>query len=168
MSVPPFPAYSPRDKNRRVDALRPALDIALSPCPSSASRMRPLVRRRNHNAISTTHAPTVKRWPIILTQLIDHIYQKNHALTMSKEDPAEPASDAKIAEGKALIEKVSLLKSEMGRDRALPAIPDDHGLDIELYNRELVELASRGLGTWFTAPWLFAECAFCSYGMSLC
>lgn len=36
-------------------------------------------------------------------------------------------------------------------------IPDDGGPHIELYNTELEKLAANGKGTWFTAPWLYAE-----------
>ena len=36
-------------------------------------------------------------------------------------------------------------------------IPDDGGAYVELYNSQLDELAKDGRGTWFTAPWLYAE-----------
>ena len=46
----------------------------------------------------------------------------------------------------------------MGHDRALKPIPDDGGLDIESeYNAVLRGLEREGRGTWFGAPWLFAE-----------
>lgn len=37
------------------------------------------------------------------------------------------------------------------------SIPDDGEPSIELFNRELAALEAEGKGTWFTAPWLFAE-----------
>ena len=30
---------------------------------------------------------------------------------------------------------------------------------VEIYNTELARLTEQGKGTWFTAPWLYAECA---------
>ena len=36
-------------------------------------------------------------------------------------------------------------------------IPDDGGAFVELYNTQLEELAKANQGTWFTAPWLYAE-----------
>jgi len=64
----------------------------------------------------------------------------------------------RIEEGKGIIEKVSKLKYEMGRDRQLESIPDDGEPGIALYNTELQALAQDKRNTWFTAPWLFAEC----------
>jgi damage-control phosphatase, subfamily III len=64
----------------------------------------------------------------------------------------------KIVEGKQLIRSLSELKAEMSRDRPLRFIPDDRGVDISVYNNELQALITLELNTWFTAPWLFAEC----------
>lgn len=46
----------------------------------------------------------------------------------------------------------------MARDRILPPIPDDGGFDVPAYNAELEVLERNEKRTWFTAPWLFAEC----------
>lgn len=46
----------------------------------------------------------------------------------------------------------------MARDKILPLIPDDGGFDIPGYNAELEILEETSKRTWFTAPWLFAEC----------
>jgi len=46
----------------------------------------------------------------------------------------------------------------MSRDHPLRFIPDDRGVDISVYNDELQALINLELNTWFTAPWLFAEC----------
>ena len=58
----------------------------------------------------------VHRWPIILTKLIDHIHNVNHELTISHAD------EQRIEEGKVIIGKISKLKYEMARDRALECV----------------------------------------------
>jgi hypothetical protein len=55
----------------------------------------------------------VKRWPVILTTVIDSVYYENHELT-GVSDKAD-----KLEEGKALIATISRLKYDMARDRAL-------------------------------------------------
>ena len=79
---------------------------------------------------------------------------------------------AREAEGKKIIEALSRLKYEMARDRPLEwvilafqtsvligdrRVPDDGEAMVDVYNRELDSLTADGKGTWFTAPWLFAE-----------
>ena len=64
-----------------------------------------------------------KRWPIILTKLVDQVHRINHELTMKKESSLAGANwEAHIEEGKAIIEKVSKLKYEMARDRTLQCV----------------------------------------------
>ena len=55
----------------------------------------------------------VRRWPVILTSVIDSVYSENHELT------GLPEKADKLEEGKALIATVSRLKYAMARDRAL-------------------------------------------------
>ncbi|KAK0478781.1 DUF89 domain-containing protein [Armillaria novae-zelandiae] len=100
-----------------------------------------------------------KRWPIILTGIVNQLHLENHDLFVNSQ-PADgnDLQDAKLAEGKALIEKVSKLKYEMARDHVLEPLPQDGGSHIETYNTELERLAAASKNTWFTAPWLFAEC----------
>ncbi|VDB92404.1 unnamed protein product [Peniophora sp. CBMAI 1063] len=99
-----------------------------------------------------------ERWPIILTQVLDGVFRDNHASALEAGD--EPSQDfhEREAEGKRIIEALSKLKYEMGRDRELPAIPEDGEAMVETYNEELERLKAEGKGTWFTAPWLYAEC----------
>ena len=82
----------------------------------------------------------MKRWPIIITNIIDRVYRDNHdALSSAKNpsvkkpatgDDAEEDEDddeeldeeelkAKVEEGKAIIARASKLKYEMARDRPL-------------------------------------------------
>ena len=67
-----------------------------------------------------------------------------------------------VVEGQGIISKVSQLKYEMARDRELKPIESDGGPDVTGYNEALIGLANAGKGTWFTAPWLYAE-----YGLLL-
>ncbi|KAH9019181.1 hypothetical protein EDB85DRAFT_2075854 [Lactarius pseudohatsudake] len=94
----------------------------------------------------------IKRWPVILTTVIDSVYSVNHELTNLPDKKA-----AKLEEGKALIAAMSRLKYEMARDKPLEPIPADGEALIEEYNEELVRLEERGQNTWFTAPWFYAE-----------
>ncbi|KAG8903475.1 hypothetical protein FRC01_009185, partial [Tulasnella sp. 417] len=105
--------------------------------------------------------------PTIITNLIDCVYKANHDLTTTS--ATDDLVKKKIEEGKAIIEKASKLKYNMARDKALTLspivpfgfrnpIPDDGGPHVERYNTELERLSTNGKGTWFTAPWLYAEC----------
>ncbi|KIO17032.1 hypothetical protein M407DRAFT_18970, partial [Tulasnella calospora MUT 4182] len=98
---------------------------------------------------SFSYTTVVKRWPVIITNLIDCVYNANHDLTVtSTTSVTEDLVKKKIEEGKAIIETASKLNP----------IPDDGGPHVELYNTELEKLSANGKGTWFTAPWLYAEC----------
>ncbi|KAG6844510.1 hypothetical protein H0H87_006335 [Tephrocybe sp. NHM501043] len=107
-----------------------------------------------------SYQTVIKRWPIILTGVVDQVHRDCHVLSLEsqKEGAGESILDAKIIEGKTIIETISKLKYQMGRDHALESIPDDGEAHVEVYNKELDRLASLGQNTWFTAPWLFAEC----------
>ena len=39
-------------------------------------------------------------------------------------------------------------------------IPEDGDVDVDMYNAQLAELETTRQNTWFTAPWLYAECVF--------
>ncbi|RXW22785.1 hypothetical protein EST38_g3065 [Candolleomyces aberdarensis] len=106
----------------------------------------------------------IKRWPIIITNIIDELHNACHFLVLESQklegDAASPEKkvlEEKVAEGNGIVSKISKLKYEMARDRALEPIPDDGGSNREVFNKELEELASDRRNTWFTAPWLYAE-----------
>ncbi|KAI0632878.1 DUF89 domain-containing protein [Trametes polyzona] len=103
-----------------------------------------------------------KRWPVILTGIIDNIYTRNHELGISvrdKTDEAEKASvEEIIEEGKGIISKVGQVKYDMARDRPLLPIPDDGEPLVDVYNTELERLAEKQQNTWLTVPWLYSEC----------
>ncbi|ETW85861.1 hypothetical protein HETIRDRAFT_309837 [Heterobasidion irregulare TC 32-1] len=106
----------------------------------------------------------VKRWPVILTGIIDTVYRTNHDSSIEDlnvvdaSDDQIPKNEARITEGKVLIENFSRLKYQMGRDRPLEPVPEDGEPMVDIYNAELARLEKDGKNTWFTAPWLFAEC----------
>ncbi|TFK37640.1 hypothetical protein BDQ12DRAFT_685038 [Crucibulum laeve] len=107
-----------------------------------------------------SYETVVKRWPIIITGIIDHIHNICHdlALELQQDESEKVFLDAKLTEGKEIIGKISKLKYQMGRDHPLEPIPADGELHVNVYNSELDILAKDGRNTWFTAPWLFAEC----------
>ncbi|KAK7035393.1 Hairy/enhancer-of-split with YRPW motif protein 2 [Paramarasmius palmivorus] len=133
----PFPPYDPTDK--------------------SGSIWKPKLMMNDRRF---SYETVVKRWPIILTSIVDQLHRENHNLhlTLTGEAP-NPIIEKKVSEGKDIIEKVSKLKYEMARDHALVPIPQDGEPSVELYNSELDNLAKQSKNTWFTAPWLYAEYA---------
>jgi hypothetical protein len=60
-----------------------------------------------------SYETVVKRWPVILTTVIDSVYSENHELT------GVPDKADKLEEGKAVIATISRLKYDMVRDRVL-------------------------------------------------
>lgn len=71
-----------------------------------------------------SYETVVKRWPIILTGIIDTIYRIDHDISLSLSTAAGPGggtveSEERLSEGKGIIEKISRLKYDMARDRAL-------------------------------------------------
>ncbi|PCH42909.1 DUF89 domain-containing protein [Wolfiporia cocos MD-104 SS10] len=112
---------------------------------------------------SFAYETVLRRWPVILTNIIDTVYRLNHQLSTSIAKPELYDGDVaetqtKIQEGKNIIETISALKYRMARDRPLEPIPDDGEALTDVYNTELSRLTEQGKGSWFTAPWLYAEC----------
>ncbi|GAA5863437.1 hypothetical protein JCM8547_006980 [Rhodosporidiobolus lusitaniae] len=105
--------------------------------------------------ISFAYESTVKRWPIILTGVVDEVASVNHSLAHS----TSSEDQEKEREGKEVINRVGELIYEMRHDRELTPL-DASGLpdDIATYNSTLSALAEKGENKWFTSPWLFAEC----------
>jgi len=64
----------------------------------------------------------VKRWPVILTQIIDHLNRTNHELTLQINHEDEINVRQKIEEGKTIIQKIGTLKYKMGRDHAIECV----------------------------------------------
>jgi len=110
-----------------------------------------------------SYETVVKRWPIIITSVIDYLHRTCHSLSLEMKeidasDEEKQILNRKIKEGTAIIEKISKLKYEMARDHVLEPILEDGEPSVELYNDELSKLSENKKNTWFTAPWLYAEC----------
>ncbi|KAH6681699.1 hypothetical protein B0J14DRAFT_576974 [Halenospora varia] len=85
------------------------------------------------------------RWPVIITGAIDDVHKA----------VSETTDDAKRNEGKKIVEDLAKLKYELQHDRKLTPLPDDGQPDVAGYNKELEHL---GNPSWFSIPWLYAEC----------
>ncbi|POW20952.1 hypothetical protein PSHT_03024 [Puccinia striiformis] len=98
-----------------------------------------------------------KRWPKILTQVIDHLVDQNNQLLDQQSDSSSSDSDSDSL-------KLSLLRYEAARDKELsplesnPDYTEHQNLIITLYNQELSKSKAAGKSTWFTASWLLTEC----------
>ncbi|KAI0776814.1 hypothetical protein BD413DRAFT_610398 [Trametes elegans] len=102
----------------------------------------------------------IKRWPVILTGIIDNIYCRNHDLGISlpsKTEAEKAHVEEVIAEGKKIIADIGQIKYDMARDRPLPYIADDGEPLVDVYNKELDILAEKKKNTWLTVPWLYSE-----------
>lgn len=85
------------------------------------------------------------RWPTIITSAIDALYQASYALSYSSN---RSVADAKIDEAKAIVERLSKLKHDMGRDRPLEKIGNDGGDPTD----EFDSVVERNNWTWYSAP----------------
>jgi hypothetical protein len=74
---------------------------------------------------SLSYETVVKRWPIIITGVVDYLHNVCHMLSMEASEIADKDQEKeiflqkKVQEGTGIIEKVSKLKYEMARDRPL-------------------------------------------------
>ncbi|KII83842.1 hypothetical protein PLICRDRAFT_58283 [Plicaturopsis crispa FD-325 SS-3] len=101
------------------------------------------------------YTTVTRRWPVILTTVIDVLYSTNHNIALANEGKGD--GNVALDEGKAMIERISRLKYRMGRVNDLEPIERDGEPLVDEYNVELARLKEEGAGTWFSAPWLFAE-----------
>ncbi|KAJ6542625.1 hypothetical protein B0H19DRAFT_1171131 [Mycena capillaripes] len=97
------------------------------------------------------YTTVVHRWPVIITGVIGRMHRLSHEYEIEKE-----SLKLRIDEAKSIIEKISRLKDEMGRNYIMQPISSD-GEPAGIYNSELQRLAEASKNTWFTTPWLFAE-----------
>ncbi|KIM61255.1 hypothetical protein SCLCIDRAFT_1216160 [Scleroderma citrinum Foug A] len=114
---------------------------------------------------SFSYDTVARRWPIIITNIIDHVHRLVHDMAMEAQAQASDGNDdrvrniqLRIEEGKEIIAKASRLKYRMARDQELEKIPQDGEMYVDEYNAELEELAKAKKNTWFTAPRLFLGC----------
>ncbi|WWC87378.1 uncharacterized protein L201_002267 [Kwoniella dendrophila CBS 6074] len=95
----------------------------------------------------------VKRWPVVLTNIVSAVSNVDHEIHMN---PTE-TSEAKLAEGKKIISQISQMKYDMGHNAALTPIENDGDINRECYNDELKTYPDEDR-RWSTMNWLFAEC----------
>lgn len=72
--------------------------------------------------VHPSYETVVKRWPIIITGVVNHLHNKCHTLSLNLTDldgEEKAVLQKKLTEGTGIIEKVSKLKYEMARDRVL-------------------------------------------------
>ena len=82
-------------------------------------------------SFSSSYETVIRRWPVIITSVIDVLHRTCHDLSLEikmleeTKGPSESnkskreALREKVAQGTKIIEKVGKLKYEMARDRAL-------------------------------------------------
>jgi hypothetical protein len=63
----------------------------------------------------------LRRWPVIITSVIDELYNICHVLSLESQKPDADTElyNIKITEAKGIIEKISKLKYGMARDHPL-------------------------------------------------
>ena len=64
---------------------------------------------------------------MILTSVIDNLHRLGHDLATQPHGLSPTVAEERIAAAKVIIEKISKLKYEMGRDKPLLYGPDIHG-----------------------------------------
>ncbi|KAH9818923.1 hypothetical protein DFH28DRAFT_887612 [Melampsora americana] len=105
------------------------------------------------NPNTFAYQSAIKRWPMILTNIIDRMVTINNELLDLGDSQSE-----KLKHGKLIISQISELKYQCARDKELEPIVDDGGDNLVLYNEEIKKAKAANKSTWFTASWLFAEC----------
>ena len=74
------------------------------------------------NLSNRSYETVLKRWPVILTGVIDRLHRINHELTVEVkkgDSVSNTVLEEKIAEGKEIISRISGLKYRMGGDKTL-------------------------------------------------
>ncbi|GAA5874927.1 hypothetical protein JCM8547_003613 [Rhodosporidiobolus lusitaniae] len=105
---------------------------------------------------SFAHESTVKRWPILLNDVVNEV---EHAVAALFDSSFSSSDRIKASEGTEIVRQVKQLAVDILAGAELsclePAgLPDDY----TLYNSQIETLKNEGQGSWLTAPWLFAEC----------
>lgn len=72
------------------------------------------------DAASFAYESVVKRWPTILTGIIDQIHKEIS-------DVSPDNHPERVAEGKAIISQIGALKYESARDKPMPCAHTTHG-----------------------------------------
>ncbi|KAI8998163.1 DUF89 domain-containing protein [Gaertneriomyces semiglobifer] len=116
----------------------------LHPYPSGILPLRGTVKG------SFAYLTFKERLPIIITKVVDSLSRTLHRTTGEQHAPEA------VKEAKGCIEQLSKLTYEIQRDRKLLPL-NDGDQDVALWNKLIQDLPAES-NTWFSAPWLFAEC----------
>ena len=122
MFDPPYPPYDPTDPKWYSFQLNLILSntVLTSPLLQLFVSNTPFQPKPLPIPIPHSFDTLVRRWPVILTTIIDHLYRVGHELATKPNDDLSPATaEARIEAGKSVIEKISKLKYDMGRDKPL-------------------------------------------------
>ncbi|RKP13713.1 hypothetical protein BJ684DRAFT_9666, partial [Piptocephalis cylindrospora] len=90
-----------------------------------------------------------KRLPSIVQRVVEEIGMAVQSLEGQEQD-------AKVQEGKELMQRITCLKEGMEADAPLPPMLDDGAQDVKEW--VLIQEKEFPKGTWFTVTWLFGEC----------
>ncbi|KAK6904241.1 hypothetical protein I203_107757 [Kwoniella mangroviensis CBS 8507] len=104
---------------------------------------------------SFAYTTLVKRWPVVLTNVVSAVSNVNHEISMQSDNSKE--AEEKLEEGKRIISQISQMKYDMGHNAALTPIETDGDINRECYNDEL-KIYPDYDRRWSTMNWLFAEC----------
>jgi damage-control phosphatase, subfamily III len=78
------------------------------------------------DTIGARYETVLRRWPVIITGVVDQMNRENHALhlilTAQTELHAKEITQEKLTSGKQIIEKISKLKYEMARDHVMKCV----------------------------------------------
>ncbi|RWS13060.1 protein-glutamate O-methyltransferase-like protein [Dinothrombium tinctorium] len=113
---------------------------------------------RGNNQQCFAYITIKERLPTILVKAMDCFLR--NAPRLFKHNPHLPNEQREAMESdcKAVIAKFSQLRYEMMTDKELKCISGECN-DVLLWNRALLELQEKQNNvTWFSSPWLFAEC----------
>ncbi|MBW0518767.1 hypothetical protein O181_058482 [Austropuccinia psidii MF-1] len=121
---------------------------------------------------SFAYISVTRRWPIILTQVIDKLVVENNSLLdnlsfnpSSLDQDQSKILKEKLTQGKFIISQISELKYESARNKEIKLLNEENQIQseletevTELYNQEILRSKAACKSTWFTASWLLTEC----------
>lgn len=132
----PHPPYDPTDKNGLVrpigkeqQLLTEKSQIFVCASSFSSGNLWYLIK---HNSF-LSYETVLRRWPTIITSVIDELHQQCHNLSIQLQRGAGPADvlQARITEALAVVNEISKLKYEMARDRPLKSVLKSPRIDIK-------------------------------------
>lgn len=118
----PYPPYDPTDTNGYVLTII-SWSKLMSPLflDSRTTRTFTASYITSWSGSSRRYETVVRRWPVIITGVVDQLHNACHAFSLEARQPGSDAHtlELRIAEGKGIIEQISKLKYQMGRNHPL-------------------------------------------------